>query len=275
MGKKNIFLDIDGTLTMPGYNEPPASALTAIRKAQEKGHLVFLCTGRNYDMLKPLLHYGFDGVIASSGAYIEYKGNVVCDSPVPRELGKRLMDDLKKNGVFRTVECMDVAYTDEAFKEFIRSNSPDGKNSEFLRWREQIEKNLNIRPMAEYQEQPFYKMVIMSPDKDRLASIQRDYQEDFVICMQDTKFGFCDGEITRVQNNKGIAVQKVCEYLGMDIEDTFGFGDSMNDREMMEVAGTSICMENGSEALKALADDICPSVDQDGIYKAFEKYHLI
>ena len=32
MGKKVIFLDIDGTLTEPGHNEPPASALEAVEK---------------------------------------------------------------------------------------------------------------------------------------------------------------------------------------------------------------------------------------------------
>ncbi len=70
MERKLIFLDIDGTLTEPGKNVPPQSALEAIRRAQKKGHLVFLCTGRNYDMMKPLLAYDFDGFIASSGAYI-------------------------------------------------------------------------------------------------------------------------------------------------------------------------------------------------------------
>ena len=40
MGKKLIFLDIDGTLTEPGSNYPPESALKAIRGAQAKGHLV-------------------------------------------------------------------------------------------------------------------------------------------------------------------------------------------------------------------------------------------
>ena len=40
MGKKLIFLDIDGTLTTPGSNEPPQSALDAIRAAQKKGNLV-------------------------------------------------------------------------------------------------------------------------------------------------------------------------------------------------------------------------------------------
>ena len=41
MDRKIIFLDIDGTLTEPGKNEPPQSALQAIGEAREKGHLVF------------------------------------------------------------------------------------------------------------------------------------------------------------------------------------------------------------------------------------------
>lgn len=45
MNKKLIFLDIDGTLTTPGSNEPPESALEAIRAAQAQGHKVFLCSG--------------------------------------------------------------------------------------------------------------------------------------------------------------------------------------------------------------------------------------
>ena len=70
MNQKLIFLDIDGTLTEPGSNIPPESALTAIHTAQALGHKVFLCTGRNLAMLSPLLKYGFDGVIGSAGGYI-------------------------------------------------------------------------------------------------------------------------------------------------------------------------------------------------------------
>lgn len=40
--------------------------MEAIRAAQKAGHKVFLCSGRNYDMLKPLLGFGFDGAVASS-----------------------------------------------------------------------------------------------------------------------------------------------------------------------------------------------------------------
>ena len=75
--------------------------------------------------------------------------------------------------------------------------------------------------------------------------------------------------------DKGRAVERVCEYLQISTRNTVAVGDSMNDKEMLEAAGLAICMENGSEALKELADDICPSVQEDGIREAFLKHHLI
>ena len=47
MNQKLIFLDIDGTLTEPGKNVPPPSAVEAVRRAREKGHRVVVCSGRN------------------------------------------------------------------------------------------------------------------------------------------------------------------------------------------------------------------------------------
>ena len=85
MSPKLIFLDIDGTLTMPGANEPPQSALDAIRASQRKGNLVFLCSGRNPGMLAPLLKYGFDGVIACAGGYVTVGDELIYDMPMGRD----------------------------------------------------------------------------------------------------------------------------------------------------------------------------------------------
>ena len=84
-----------------------------------------------------------------------------------------------------------------------------------------------------------------------------------------------NGEIISRRFDKGTGVLKVCDHLGIPLEDSVGFGDSMNDREMLEVTELSVCMENGSEEMKKIADVICPSVTEDGIKKAFEKYHLM
>ena len=197
MKPKAVFLDIDGTLTEPGTNVPPASALEAIRRAQEAGNYVFLCTGRNYAMLSPLLKYGFDGVVASSGGYVACRDEVIYDSPMTDEERDRMSRLLKENGIFRTIECVEGAFTDE-----------------MLRWQEQIEKDLNILPMEAYKGQAVYKMVVMSPSMESLEICREELKDDFSFCIQEPRGGFVNGEIISRRFDKGTGVLKVCEHLG-------------------------------------------------------------
>lgn len=274
--KRVIFLDIDGTLTEPGSNEPPQTAQLAIQKARKLGHSVFLCTGRNYDMLSPLLRYGFDGAVASSGGYIVCGKEVIYDCPMTEMQSKKAMELLKEHGIFRTVECVDGSYTDEGFKEFLRAHAEEGGNSELLRWRVQIEKSLHILPMKEYKGQPVYKIVLMSPSFEQMKAVKESLADDFEICIQgEDSHGFVNGEMISREFDKGRGVRRVCECLGVPVTDSVAFGDSMNDKEMLEAAGLSICMGNGSEELKQIADDVCPPVQEDGLSHAFIKHHLI
>ena len=64
-------------------------------------------------------------------------------------------------------------------------------------------------------------------------------------------------------------------HYGTALEDTIGFGDSMNDLEMIETVGYSVCMANGSSALQAKSDMVCPAVEEDGLYTAFAKLGLM
>ncbi len=276
MEKKVIFLDIDGTLTVAGSNVPPDSALQAIRAAQDKGHLVFLCTGRNYDMLKPLLSYGFDGVVASAGGYVRYGEQVIYDCPMTEDQRKLVLDTLEQHGIFRTVECLDGSYTDDGFKAFLEKHAGEGGNSELLRWRRQIETELNIRSMREYAGQPVYKVVVMSLDRNNMEQAGEKLEKDFMFCMQEAdQYGIINGEVINRQFDKGKALARVCQHLHIPVSDSIAFGDSMNDKEMMEAAGYSVCMGNGSDTLKKLADEVCPSVEQDGLYQAFLRLRLL
>lgn len=276
MKTKLIFLDIDGTLTAPGSNVPPASALEAIHAAQKKGHKVALCSGRNYGMLAPLLVYGFDGVIASAGGYILSGSQVVYDCPMTPAQQEKALEAFRASGVFRTVESRDGSYTDEAFKDFLRSSGEKGGNSELVRWREQLEHSLNIRPMAEYKGEPLYKIVFMSPTMEQLDAPRAALESEFDFCIQDADgAGVINGELINKQFNKGTAVRRLCEYWDIPLADTVAFGDSMNDWEMLQTAALSICMGNGSESLKRIADEVCPAVEEDGLYKAFEKHGLL
>ena len=67
------------------------------------------------------------------------------------------------------------------------------------------------------------------------------------------------------ETDKGVAVQKVCDYLHVPIQDTIAFGDGRNDLEMLETVGTGVAMDNAVPEAKAVADEICPDVNDDGI----------
>lgn len=275
MRKKIIFLDIDGTLTEPGSNVPPASALEAVKKAQEAGNLVFLCSGRNYGMLTPLLKYGFDGAVASAGGYIVCGDQVIYDCPMTDIQKEKAMETLKENGVYRTAECVEGAYADEGLEDFLKDSFGKNGSSELLRWREMIKKSFHIQPMEEYAGQPVYKFVVMSPSMENLNQSKTVLDKEFQFCIQDDSKGFVNCEIINRKFNKGTGVQRVCEHYQIPISDSVGFGDSMNDKEMLETVGLSICMENGSEAVKRIADEICPSVTEDGLWKSFQEHHLM
>ena len=65
---------------------------------------------------------------------------------------------------------------------------------------------------------------------------------------------------------KGIGIEKMLAYYGLDKGEALAFGDGNNDREMLQAVGTGVAMENGSPELKAIADEICGPVYEDGIY---------
>ena len=82
---KLIFLDVDGTL-VDYHNRIPESAVKAIRQAREKGHLVYVCTGRSKAEMQPeLWEIGLDGMIGGNGAYVEDNGHVVMHQGLSKE----------------------------------------------------------------------------------------------------------------------------------------------------------------------------------------------
>ena len=274
MNREIIFLDIDGTLTPAGSNTPPESAMRAVRAAQANGHLVFLCTGRNPAMLAPVLALGFEGAVAGAGGYVFAGDRVLFDCPMTREQLDTGMRLLKEQGVFRTIEARDATWGDEDLGDFL-AQAGEG-NSELVRWRKALAEQLNIRPMREYDGSPIYKIVFMCKTADQLVPARQALEKDFNFVVQDVAAHQClNGELINRKFDKGRGVRIVAEAFGVAIGDTIGFGDSMNDLEMIETVGYSVCMDNGSPALKAKSDLVCPSVEENGLAWAFEKLGLV
>ena len=271
---KLIFLDIDGTLVKAGTNTPPASAMEAIRKAQKNGHKVFLCTGRNIGMAAPVYKLGFDGIIALAGGYVVADDELIYDQPMPEEDTEDLLKIFHEDGVFCTVETKDQSFGDENLSDFL-DGAGEG-NSEIERWRKALKESLGIRPMSEYEGEGAYKIVIMCNDDSQLERAREKYEKDYDFVIQVAEgHGCLNGELINRCFDKGRAVRMIADHYGVDMEDTVGFGDWMNDLKMIEAVGTSLCMGNGADALKEISDYVLRDVEHDGLAQGFELLNLV
>ncbi len=75
--------------------------------------------------------------------------------------------------------------------------------------------------------------------------------------------------------SKASGVKKVLELYGIDVADSYAFGDDLNDLEMLEAVGHGIAMTPHAEALDRVAEHITDTVDGDGIYKGLKFYGLV
>jgi hydroxymethylpyrimidine pyrophosphatase-like HAD family hydrolase len=74
--------------------------------------------------------------------------------------------------------------------------------------------------------------------------------------------------------SKGSALRDIIEYLAIDAGQVLAIGDSFNDLPVFEVAGAKVAMGNAPESLRQIADWVAPTVEDDGVAAAIEKFIL-
>lgn len=280
MKQKLIFLDIDGTLLPPGEMLIPQSTVEALHKAHANGHKLFLCTGRNLRMTQPLLDYGFDGAVCSAGGYVFCGDKVLVDLPMEPQLAQGVRSAMERHGVECTLEARDATYGSLKMIERWSFTHRDAGplNSEAARWRKAMENGMTMSPLAEYKGEPLYKIVYIAERSEDLNDAKRLYEDRFVFCeskLDGLNGGYVNGELINRKFDKGRGIKAVCDYLGVPLQNSIGFGDSDNDLQMTDVVGISVCMADGSASLKQRCDRIAPSVYEDGISKEFAALGLI
>ena len=81
-------------------------------------------------------------------------------------------------------------------------------------------------------------------------------------------------DLTRVGVNKATAARRLAQHLRIDTSQLIAAGDGYNDLPLLEVCGLRIAMGDAAEELKAVADYVAPSVDDDGLAVAIEEFVL-
>ena len=108
---------------------------------------------------------------------------------------------------------------------------------------------------------------------EKLDNCFNELKETFTMVPYRT--GLIRMDVYRKGFTKGTACDYLYKKLGIEKENSYAFGDGINDKEMLELVGNGIAMGNGLEEIKKIADDVTDTVDNDGIAKAFKKYFNI
>ena len=140
--KKIVFLDIDGTFTVP-LEKPTEFASMAVREARKNGHRVLISTGRNMPIVsEDVLGVGFDGVVASAGRHIEIDGKVIRDSVLPEETIQKCLKIFHQFGIYCRIESQEGIYIDDSLQEILTSAAAVLSNSELIRMKRELESDV-------------------------------------------------------------------------------------------------------------------------------------
>ncbi|MEW6545876.1 MAG: Cof-type HAD-IIB family hydrolase [Bacillota bacterium] len=254
---KAVVLDVDGTL-VTGAGAVSERNRTALAAVQQLGVRVVLATGRHPRAIRRLCHH------------LGLKGFHICVN------GALVVDPL--SGEVALARCLNVPEVDEVLT-FFRKHSFGGalyRSDVILTDREDL-----LASFAAFEErQVFYVPEISSPDPGVLKIIgfpppEVPFREAFQLVRDafGTRFSVTSGdsacvEVAHCEATKGTALLRWCRTHGIAPSEVIAVGDSYNDLELLQVAGTGVAVANAVPELRKAARLVVGSCEEDGVAEA-------
>ncbi|HUV94315.1 MAG TPA: Cof-type HAD-IIB family hydrolase [Anaerolineae bacterium] len=264
MPYKLIALDLDGTVLRENLTMS-ARVHRALRSAAERGVQLTLASGRGYPSMRRWVEE-----LRITVPVICYQGAVVTDPLTRRCLRQRtfpltliqeLADLARRHDLTLTLYADDQVYVKD-------KRHADDFYEKWFGLPCHVVDDLALALPTE----PF-KCIYIATEAE-LDRLRPDFERQFagrLRVMRSHRF-FLEG--LPLGADKGTALAWVAERLGISREETMAIGDSGNDAGMIAWAGLGVAMGNASAEAKSVADYVAPSVDDDGLAQAIERFCL-
>jgi hydroxymethylpyrimidine pyrophosphatase-like HAD family hydrolase len=233
-----FFLDIDGTIY--DGNEIAQEVTDAIAHARAAGHKVFINTARAYIGLPPeVAHLPVDGFVCAFGLEVFADGKFLHRKFLPKE----------------TVLAAAQYAFDHHVPLYFEGETRLDLNR---RW----ESSFHPKTLAEFEQMlGTHRLCKFSLPNGPTEEDRKTFSADF---------DFYDIEVIPKGYSKTCGIRLVEEYYGLNREDTIAIGDSDTDLDMVRYAGIGVAMGNSTEALKAAADFVTKTLDENGAAYAID-----
>lgn len=270
---KMIGMDLDGTL-LNNQKELTEYSRKILEEAISRGVTVLVATGRPITGV-PEVFRNFPGmryVLTANGARIidMERGEILYESLVPTKSAEKILDVFEQYDTLREVYFDGVSYVaEDAMNNLERYVENPAMREYFLKTKNRVK---DVRRKLEEMNQGMDKVHAMfaNPAERLLAWEQLKTIPDITISSALAN----NIEINGKDVDKGKGLLRLGELLGIRREEIMACGDGLNDLMMLKEAGFAVAMSNGDPQVKAAADYITVSNEEDGVAKAIEKFVL-
>ncbi len=257
---KIVITDVDGTLVKDGTLDINPEYYEVISKLIDKGIHVVICSGRSYSsvskLFMPLVGKLF--FICDGGSVIRTQNEILKSYPIEKELWMQMYRSAKS---VKERDC---------FISTVGSCYAEDPNSEMYHWLVDSYKfdMTKIDSIDDVKEDVIKLSVYHTSD------CEESCREDFIPRWKDRAKLASSGstwvDCVSREANKGTALKWLQDYVGVSKEETYAFGDNINDMEMLQNAGHSFAVENAREELKAVADTIIKPYWEYGVLEVMK-----
>ncbi|HEX3040240.1 MAG TPA: Cof-type HAD-IIB family hydrolase [Caproiciproducens sp.] len=270
-----IAIDMDGTTLKNDHFSISQRTRRAIESAIAKGIAVVPATGRN-DALLPASVMEIPGiryVIASNGAVVHDRKEQknIHSNFIPAPLALRILEVLPEKDLLIEIFQNGRLYVERSFLETL-----EGYPIEFLSLDFMKSISTPVDDLAAFFREhgdgiekinlPYIPSQWQHPLSEKLSAVKSSVTVTSSVSH--------NMEINGKGATKGAALSWLCGFLNIPRENVLAVGDNGNDIDMLEYAGISAAMANGTEEAKAAANTVTLSCEEDGVALAIEKYAL-
>ena len=247
-----LFFDIDATLVNPKTGLIPDNAIKEISKLRAKGYRCCLASGREYHNAlnnTTVFQYPWDGYIGANGQQIvDSEGKFLQNEYLSEEL---------VNKIIQTAERLHhsiVLVLEDKWELITKPDKNTYKSFELFH-------HQMLEPVKYQGEKVVYAIVF--------ADIGYDYQDYAMLGLSPALSYYPYADLVVAGCTKAKAIEKYLQHY--KLKEYIGFGDSMNDYEMLKHADLAVAMGSGDPELQKIADIVTKPLTQDGLALALKE----